>query len=333
MTMAFDKLDYHVQSALSAGQPEEHAFTHIGLFLAWLIRHDLHNPVLIRDEWAAAVKAGEMTGSDLADAIDGKLVSDVMTPGGAAFTAGYYDIYLDDYAKAFASEAEYAVPDHLDSYERIAPVIDGRHADWIAAGRPQPDRREPDLGQASVSGFGPGEVALGDLRATALDDFRGMAAEQGWVVESVAEWSQMPHDASGLEELIPRDLSQPPISTSSVDASHWGDPLLKRALKRLGLNAKDCLVAAGIGGEGAGVITATLYALPTIGADDLEREFASMFHLPPRGRWEAREVDGKPVQWAGGRDFQVAFWALEGLVVHASASDAKGLEQLISRLP
>lgn len=329
--MAFDKLDYHVQGALSAGQPEEHAFTHIGLYLAWLIRHDLHHPEFIREDWAAAVKAGEMTGSDLADAIDGKLVSDVMTPEGAAFTAAYYDTYLDDYAEVFASEDDYSVPDHLDSYERIAPLIDRRQADWIAAGRPQPDRREPEFGQADASGFDPG--ALADLRATTLDDFRNMAAEGGWVVESAPEWSQMPHDASDLEALIPRDLSQPPMNTSSVNASHRGDPLLKRALKRLGVSAIGCFVADGMGGEGAEAITATLYAVPGIGASDLEREFASVIHLPPREKWETREIDGKAVQWAGGRDFHVAFWALDGLVVAASASDAEGLEQLVSHLP
>ncbi|MEJ7803359.1 MAG: hypothetical protein WKH68_08315 [Candidatus Limnocylindria bacterium] len=50
MTTAYDKLDYHVDGALQAGQPEERAFTHIGLYLAWLIRHDLHNPELVRDD-------------------------------------------------------------------------------------------------------------------------------------------------------------------------------------------------------------------------------------------------------------------------------------------
>jgi hypothetical protein len=120
-------------------------------------------------------------------------------------------------------------------------------------------------------------------------------AGEGWVVQPTADLDQVPHRASELEDRIPRDVTQPAMMTSSLDAGQWGDPLLKRALKRLGVDPKDCLVAIGIGGEGAGAMTATLYAVPGVAADDLEREFASAIHLPRRGHWEAREVTGKRV--------------------------------------
>src|SRR5690349_15012547 len=41
---SYDRIDWHLDSAIAAGQPEENAFAHIGLYLAWLIRHDLHDP-------------------------------------------------------------------------------------------------------------------------------------------------------------------------------------------------------------------------------------------------------------------------------------------------
>ena len=66
----YDKLDWHFDSAVAAGQPPENAFTHIGFYLAWLIRHDLHNARFLPPEHVEAVKHGEMTGSDLADDID-----------------------------------------------------------------------------------------------------------------------------------------------------------------------------------------------------------------------------------------------------------------------
>lgn len=71
----YDELDWHFDSALSAGQPAENAFIHIGFYLAWLIRHDLHNPRGFPPEHIKAVRRGEMTGSDLADDIDNKLLS------------------------------------------------------------------------------------------------------------------------------------------------------------------------------------------------------------------------------------------------------------------
>ena len=77
----YDELDWHYDTAIEAGQPEENAFTHIGLYLAWLIRHDLHDPDLIPKQHSDALKRGEMTGSDLADDIDGKLVGDVSDSG------------------------------------------------------------------------------------------------------------------------------------------------------------------------------------------------------------------------------------------------------------
>ena len=37
----YDKLDWHLDAALSAGKPEENAFSHIGLYLGWLVRNEV----------------------------------------------------------------------------------------------------------------------------------------------------------------------------------------------------------------------------------------------------------------------------------------------------
>ncbi len=62
----YDDVDWHIDGAIEAGQPEEQAFAHIGLYLSWLIRHDMHNPPMFPREHVASLKRGAMTGSDLA---------------------------------------------------------------------------------------------------------------------------------------------------------------------------------------------------------------------------------------------------------------------------
>ena len=89
-TLTYDRLDWHLDSAIEAGQPPENAFTHIGLYLAWLIRRQLHAPEVFPAGHVAAVKAGEMTGSDLADDVDGKLLESIMTAEGRAFSDACY---------------------------------------------------------------------------------------------------------------------------------------------------------------------------------------------------------------------------------------------------
>lgn len=136
MTTAYDKAEWHEDGALAAGQPVGRAFAHIGLYLAWLIRHDLHNPDFIRSDWAAAVNAGEMSGSALSDAVDCAMVSDVMNAEGRAFSDAYYQTYLEDYGATFAESPDDGLPDDDASYGRIASVIDARYQAWVEQGRP-----------------------------------------------------------------------------------------------------------------------------------------------------------------------------------------------------
>jgi hypothetical protein len=70
----YDDVDYHDGAAIEAGRPAELGATHIGLFLSWLVRHDLHEPDQFDDRDLAEVRAGTMPGSDLLGLVDGKLV-------------------------------------------------------------------------------------------------------------------------------------------------------------------------------------------------------------------------------------------------------------------
>jgi hypothetical protein len=132
----FDDVGWHEGATMVDGHLPEYAFTHIGIFLAWLIRHDLHDPRWFPRDHVQAVKAGLMTGSDLARDIDGKLLSDEMTDEGAAFAAARYERYMNAYQDLVGDDEVYRVPEDTGLYERVAPLIDDLYADWVAAGRP-----------------------------------------------------------------------------------------------------------------------------------------------------------------------------------------------------
>lgn len=138
----YDDIDWH-EAAAQAGQPREHAFTHIGLYLAWLIRHDLHDQRSFPVDHIRSVKAGEMTGSDLADDTDWKLLSDLMTADGASFSDARYERYLTDYGELVADESDYGMAEDCALYARVAPLIDRLYADWIRDGAQPLSRRGP----------------------------------------------------------------------------------------------------------------------------------------------------------------------------------------------
>jgi hypothetical protein len=329
----YDRLDWHYDSAVEAGQPPENAFTHIGLYLAWIIRHDMHNAEIFPASHVAAVKSGEMSGSDLSDDIDTKLWPGAMNAEGRAFSDARYAAYLAEYEAAFADRSDYSVTDDPDNYALIAPVIDSLHASWVADGRPEPPPEEdadatmlmPDLtaGLDISPDMSPDEIAAA---------MKEMAAEIGGVMMSKPTPDQMPHAAPDLEALIPGDLAAPPLDVTSVSAADWGSSLLNRALKRLETRPRDAVVVNGMGGSGEEVLTVTLYRVPGVAADRLSAEIGSTIYLPPRAKWSEREIAGRTVNWAEGREFTVAFWARDDLVVHV-AGRAADVERAIPRLP
>ncbi len=328
----YDRLDWHFDSAIAAGQPPENAFTHIGFYLAWIIRHDLHNPKVFPASHVVAVKQGEMTGSDLADDIDTKLLPADMNAEGRAFSDARYSAYVDEYGRVFADEPDYSVGDDPASYARIAPALDRLYADWVADGRPkpppEPESDEPTPWQANASFAPPREMSLEEIERVTAE----IAAELGATVGRPPTPEQMPHEAPDLEALIPTDLTSPPMDVSSVSATHWGSSLVNRALKRLDTRPRDAVVVTAMGGTGPGVLTVSLYGVPGVTAERLDAEFGTAIYLPSRGKWQQREIAGRTVKWASGHEFTVAFWSRDALVVHV-AGEADAVEAAIAKLP
>jgi hypothetical protein len=326
----FDRLDWHLEAAVERGRPPERAFTHIGLFLAWLIRHDLHDPAAVPAEAAAvvaAVRVGASPGSALRDAVGDALTSDLLAPDGEAFTTWYYPAYLDDYAVAFADAADYSVADDDAAYARIAPTIDRRFAEWLAVAVDMPPMPLSLGGDAllAMSDADLDEAAqdLADAIAgsdEAADQFGDATADES---SHGTDGNGDPHDAPDLEALVPHAIGGLPLHISSTRVSDWQSSLLRRAVERLGVDPMEAFVALGLGGSGDDTVAVTLYAIPGVPQDRLEAEFSGTEYLADGQSWERRDVGGKVVWWTRTDDFDTAFYALGGLVVTVGASSAR----------
>ncbi len=322
--LSYDRLDWHADSAIEAGQPPENAFTHIGLFLAWLIRHDLHDAHSFPAAHIAALKAGEMTGSDLADDVDGKLVAAIMAPEGQAFSDARYAAYTTAFESEFGTEEPYSVADDEAARARIEPAIDRLYDDWVAAGRPQTELDSKSPTSRSDERPMPDEFAMRQMQES-MDRIATELAAAG------IQPPPRPHATTDLESLIPADLTDPPMELTSVTGVAWGSSLLRRSLKRLDVRPADTFVVNGMGGSGEETLVVILFSVPGIEAERLLAEFRTVIFLP-RGAWQTRPVAGREVAWMTIPEFSTAFWAKDGLVVQVSGR-ADVVEAAITRLP
>ena len=141
----YDRWLWHTEGAFPKDQPPEQGYVHIGVFVAWLIEHDM-----LDADWSAGQGVGagvtsirERSESPCAsrDITEGRLTGEMLTAEGRGFTGAYYAPeygYPSDWRRAFGRRADrYAVPDSWATYDSIAPRIDRRYREWVGAGRPE----------------------------------------------------------------------------------------------------------------------------------------------------------------------------------------------------
>ncbi len=141
----FDRWNWHTEGKFPTDRMPEQGYVHIGIYLVWLIRQDMLDPGWVASSGVsraiAAINDGSECVTALRDMTDGALTSEMLSADGLAFTSAYYAPeygYPRDWRHVFGGKADrYDVPDDWETYERIAPLIDRRHAEWIAAGRPE----------------------------------------------------------------------------------------------------------------------------------------------------------------------------------------------------
>jgi hypothetical protein len=328
----YDDADWHYDGATAAGQPIEHAFAHIGLYLGWLIRRGFHRPDMFTAEDVAAVRSGEMTGSDLADEVDAKLASDMIADEGRRFTDFYYNsTFLKDFSATFPTDPDYSVADDAASYARIGPVLDHAFEGWVAAGRPGLVPQDPER-RIETPAYARGPGIPNSMTSAELDAFMDDLVSRLPVHEMRVDEMEPPHEAPDLERLVRDRLGAGTSDIASATANHWGSSKLSRALKRLGVHPRDATVVSAIAGDGEHATMVAVYVLPEIDAATLEAEFATAIHRPSPRPWQPTEIAGRRVLVADGREFIAIYWAVDGMVFHLGASKGVDLTPLVERL-
>ncbi len=135
--MAYDRADWHYGGDYPEGLPLENAGTHIGLFLAWIIKNNLEGEFHQKESCENLIKVRneEISGRDfLIDMCDEKFWEEDLSEEGQSFTNHYYesDLYLNDYDSALSSNLEtlYHVENSWDNYHKLAPLISAAYDKW-----------------------------------------------------------------------------------------------------------------------------------------------------------------------------------------------------------
>jgi hypothetical protein len=316
----YDDVDYYVGAAHEAGQRHENAFAHIGFYLAWLIRHDMHDQRAFPTEHVRALKQGEMTGSDLADDCDGTLVSDLMTDEGIAFSDARYESYVAEYERLFSDAEAFTVVDDAATYALVAPVIDRLYADWVASGRPAPDRDQESMLEKEHRAPRDFEaIPWEELAATA--DAPVAVDLHGDGSYTVLRPPEPPHEALELEVLFPSDLFEPYMSSRRTLPSgtprSWTAPSGGSACPERTYSWRPSW-----GDRETGRSWSCCTAFPGSRPTAWSEEFKMVISREPGSRWKVREVEGHTVTWADGVEFTTVFWARDGLLIHVAGAES-----------
>jgi len=133
--MTYDKLEWHLEAALNSGQADLMAFTHIGLYLSWIIRRGLHDSAAFTEADVRDIRRGTKAGTDIGETVDWKLVPQLLSAEGNAFTAARYSSYLEHYQRRFQDQPPYSISESAEAYAAIELFLDQIHRDWVEAGR------------------------------------------------------------------------------------------------------------------------------------------------------------------------------------------------------
>jgi hypothetical protein len=134
--MAYDRADWHSGGDFPEGLPDDNGGTHIGFFLAWAIHRGLEGEMHREDsaDELRAVRERKMTGREfLFRSCDGKFWDDDLSDEGNAFASDYYEErYVADYEETLGDDLEsiYEVEESWANFDRLAPVLDRRFAEW-----------------------------------------------------------------------------------------------------------------------------------------------------------------------------------------------------------
>jgi hypothetical protein len=133
----YDDVAYHNGAPvfLTEDLDPHSAGTHIGMYLAWIIRNRLES-FSLRQTAAIPVeevRAHNLTGREFLFAhCAGRLDGSALNPEAQTLTESYYEQYLRDYQDALLPKGAgaYSVSDTPANYSRLAAVLDKRLHDF-----------------------------------------------------------------------------------------------------------------------------------------------------------------------------------------------------------
>ncbi len=137
--VVYDKAKYHAESVAEAGLADGQEFVHTGMYLGWLIDHDLLEPGFAaeRADDVAAFRERTLSGPKLFARWDGALVDDMLSDRGNAFSKFYFDFengsFVEDYQRVFGVSGGndfFGVADSWENYEKLKHVIDRAFEQW-----------------------------------------------------------------------------------------------------------------------------------------------------------------------------------------------------------
>ena len=148
--MPIDNASWHYDAAnFPPRRPKENGGNHTGYFLTWILMNHLEGDEHKEDKSVArvadAVRTRKRTGRDfLFEICDEKFIEDDLSAKGLAFTEHYYDdVFNDDYFAVFGTDEEhmYEVDWTWSNYDKLAPVMDRRFAEWKASQARKPTKK------------------------------------------------------------------------------------------------------------------------------------------------------------------------------------------------
>lgn len=137
--MIYDDATWHQGDDFPSDLPPEAAATHSGMFLAWALFTGLggdHHHIDSPDE-LEHLHARKLTpGTYFLVVCDGKFTPEDLNAEGNAFTRAYFQhegaTFFTDYHEYVAKglPSDYHVADNWSSFDKLAPVLDRRLANW-----------------------------------------------------------------------------------------------------------------------------------------------------------------------------------------------------------
>ncbi|WP_192867886.1 hypothetical protein [Thaumasiovibrio subtropicus] len=134
--MTYDRTDWHSGGDYPKDLPPENGGTHIGMFMAWIIKSGLEGEFHFDNtEELEKVKNEEMTGREYFSLYcDEKLVEDDLGEDANSFANSYYQggAYFNDYETVLSKNLPtlYHVQDTWENYHKLAPKLTEQFKSW-----------------------------------------------------------------------------------------------------------------------------------------------------------------------------------------------------------